>query len=365
MAPLEPWEKVLVSADFLKSSHGKFTCIDCHGGVQAESKDKAHAGLVSDPSKSQKAACATCHANQAAGFEQSLHVTLNGYQTVLAARSTPAQKPALDKMFGNHCSNCHVSCGDCHISQPKSVGAGFLNGHVMEKTPPMTRTCTACHGSRVGNEYLGHNEEIPGDVHFRQGRMNCVTCHTGADMHTTPTESNSHRYAGAQLPKCETCHAKVGASGDTVVQHTVHQGKLSCQVCHSVVYSNCEGCHTSISKETNNAIYKVDKTYLGFFIGKNALKSADRPYEYVTVRHIPAAADNFAFYGENLLPNFNKLPTWAYATPHNIQRKTAQNESCTTCHSKPDLFLTADKVAKNELEANKPVIVDKLPKALP
>ena len=80
---------------------------------------------------------------------------------------------------------------------------------------------------------------------------------------------------------------------------------------------------------------------------------------------VPAAADNFAFYGENLQPNFNKLPTWAYATPHNIQRKTAQNESCTTCHSKPNLFLTADKVAKNELEANKSVIVDKLPKALP
>lgn len=136
MAPLEPWEKVLVSADFLKSSHGKFTCIDCHGGTQANTKEKAHTGLVSDPSKSKVAACATCHAQQTAGFDKSLHVTLNGYQTVLTARSSAETKPAIDKMFGNHCANCHVSCGDCHISQPKSVGAGFLNGHVMEKRRP-------------------------------------------------------------------------------------------------------------------------------------------------------------------------------------------------------------------------------------
>jgi hypothetical protein len=58
----------------------------------------------------------------------------------------------------------------------RSVGGGFIQRASFEKTPPMTRTCTACHGSRVGNEYLGKNEDIPGDVHFRQGRMNCVAC---------------------------------------------------------------------------------------------------------------------------------------------------------------------------------------------
>ncbi len=365
MAPLEPYEKVLVSADFTKTTHGKVSCVHCHKGTQDPDKTKAHAGMVIDPSADPKGACSTCHAELTAGFQTSLHSTLAGYWTVLDARSTPQQKPALQTMFGNHCSSCHTTCGDCHVSQPNSVGSGFLSGHNFEKTPPMTRTCTACHGSRVGNDYLGKHEDIPGDVHFREARMNCVSCHSGKSLHTAPADQATHRYAGEPTPKCETCHARVGAAGDTVSQHSLHKDKLSCQVCHSVSYTSCDGCHVSISKETNAPMYKTEGDYLTFFIGKNARKDATRPYDYVTVRHVPISADNFSYYGDNLLPNFDKLPTWAYTTPHNIQLKTPQTESCNTCHGNPKIFLTADKVAKDELKANQPVIVDKIPAAIP
>lgn len=365
MAPLEPYEKVLVSADFMKTTHGKMTCVDCHKGALKPEKDAAHAGMIKDPSADPKGNCSTCHAQIMTGFQTSLHSTLAGYWTVLNARSAPENKPALETMFGNHCSSCHTTCGDCHISQPDSVGGGFLSGHNFEKTPPMTRTCTACHGSRVGNEYLGKHEDLPGDVHFRQARMNCVSCHTAKDLHASAPASDPHRYAGEQLPKCETCHAKVGATGDSVAQHTLHKDKLSCQVCHTISYTSCDGCHVAISKETKNPFYKTEGNYMTFMIGKNPRKDASRPYTYVTLRHVPISADNFAYYGENLLPNFDKLSTWAYATPHNVQRKTPQNESCNKCHGNPKLFLTADKVAKDELKANQSVIVDKVPAAIP
>jgi hypothetical protein len=57
----------------------------------------------------------------------------------------------------------------------------------------MTRNCTACHGSRVGNEYLGKHEEFRPDVHFTQGRMSCVDCHDGGQMHGEPDN-------------CQACH---------------------------------------------------------------------------------------------------------------------------------------------------------------
>lgn len=365
MAPLEPWEKVLVSEEFLNSTHGKMACTGCHQGNQSPDKEIAHKGMVIDPSVDLNGSCSTCHAQIATGYKNSLHQTLGGYWTALDARSAPESKPALETMYNNHCSSCHTTCGQCHVSQPNSVGGGFLTGHTFEKTPPMTRTCTACHGSRVGNEYLGKNEEIPGDVHFREQRMNCVTCHNAASMHSTPEDQAANRYSGPQNPKCESCHAQVGAIGDTVSQHALHKDKLSCQVCHSVSYTSCDGCHVAVSKETNLPFYKTDGSYLTFFIGKNALKSADRPYDYVTVRHIPESADNFVYYGDNLLTNFDKLPTWAYATPHNIQRNTPQTESCNSCHGNPKIFLTAEKVAPNELEANQPVIVDQIPVKMP
>ena len=59
--------------------------------------------------------------------------------------------------------------------------------------------------------------------------------------------------------------------------------------------------------------------------------------------------------------NFDALPTWAYATPHNIQLQTPQNESCDACHGNPDIFLTADKVSESELSANQQVIVSRVP----
>lgn len=376
MAPLEPWEKVLVLKDeFKEDPHNQMECSFCHGGVQAAGKEEAHEGLVSDPSANETHICSACHSVENHSFEDSLHATQEGYWTALETRSVPENHETLEAMFGNHCSSCHTTCGDCHISQPNSVGGGFIEGHVVKKTPSMTRNCTACHGSRVGNEYLGKNEGLQGDVHFRSGRMNCVDCHSGTDMHdstaactechTDPTDAalvnSDNRYSGAQVPGCEDCHAEVGASEDSNPQHMLHKDKLSCQVCHSVSYTSCNGCHVSVSEKTGNPIFETQNTYLTFFIGRNPDPSYHRPYEYVPVRHIPVDTESYAYYGENLLPNFDALPTWAYATPHNIQRNTPQNESCTNCHGNPDIFLTIEKVNPEEVNANLNVIVDEVP----
>jgi hypothetical protein len=128
---------------------------------------------------------------------------------------------------------CHTSCGDCHISQPASVGGGFIDGHNFNKEPSMTRNCTACHGSRVGNEYMGKHEDIKADVHFRQGRMKCVDCHSGKEMHGYPQACDTchaapetgvvpppeHRYDGIQSPSCESCHAAVTIGIDGIEMH--------------------------------------------------------------------------------------------------------------------------------------------------
>ena len=79
------------------------------------------------------------------------------------------------------------------------------------------------------------------------------------------------------------------------------------------------------------------------------------------VRHIPIARDTFAFYGDDLLPNYGDVPTWKYAVVHNIQRVTPQNQACNNCHGQRSLFLTADDVDPDELEANGAVVVESVP----
>ncbi len=370
MAPLEPWEKALVNViEFAQTdNHGELTCKDCHDGSGGSTKEEAHTDMVSRPSEGEAKICKTCHEEEAKAAANSLHVTQEGYWTTLEGRGADRNHAGMEEMFGNHCSSCHTSCGDCHVAQPKSVGGGLLDGHLFTDNPPMTRTCTACHGSRVGNEYMGKNEGVLADLHFRQGRMTCIDCHEGNEMHginsiDAETAPANHRYAGTEGPQCETCHETAVAGDDEVTMHLVHDANtLSCQVCHATTYVNCDSCHVALSATSGNPFFTTDETYFDFLIGKNPLQSEERPYQYVPLRHVPVDPQSFAFYGANLLPDFNAQPTWRYATPHNIQIETPQTMDCNHCHGNEAVFLTADKVNPEELFANQNVIIEEVPR---
>jgi hypothetical protein len=331
--------------------------MECHGDDDALDKEAARADMVADPSAGGEQ-CAACHSDVTGTFETGLHSSLQGYWTVIDAWSAPENHPPLEEMFGNHCASCHTTCGDCHVSQPNSVGGGLIEGHVFNQTPSMTRNCTACHRSRVGNEYLGKHEDIKADVHFRQGRMNCVDCHTGAELHgdysTSEGQLPAHRYDGAQLPDRRDCHVSVGAAEDAVQMHSEN---LSCQVCHSETYTSCDGCHVADSEESGNPLFRTEGTYLSFIIGRNPLHNDERPYDFVPVGHVPVAPTSFEHYGKDFMPDFDALPTWTFATPHNIQLNTPRNESCEACHGSPEFFLTEDKVDPAEINANQNIIV--------
>jgi thiosulfate/3-mercaptopyruvate sulfurtransferase len=96
---------------------------------------------------------------------------------------------------------------------------------------------------------------------------------------------------------------------------------------------------------------------VAFKIGLNPLKSEKRPDKFVVVRHVPVDQETFRFYVQDGLSNFDKLPTWKMATPHNIRRKTPQNESCNSCHGNERLFLLEKDVRPEYVKANKSVVV--------
>ncbi|MBN1966155.1 MAG: hypothetical protein JW910_16015 [Anaerolineae bacterium] len=363
MPPLEAWEKVYIDpAVYAEDIHAFINCTTCHAGEAVGSMEAAHTGLVADPSADAELTCGTCHPDITPHATESLHGTLEGYDVVLHQRSSEINWETLEEMESYHCDSCHATCGDCHISQPNSVGGGLLDGHAFVEKPPMGQTCTACHGSRVKNEYYGLNEGYTGDVHLRQARLACTDCHTAEEMHGQGEFANAtHRYDAPAEPECEDCHADQVGAGSGIPEHEIHGTEiLSCQVCHSVAYTNCVNCHVDRT-EDDIPYYSVEEHSLQFMIGRNVNRSPERPYRYVTVRHVPIDVNSFSAYGENLLDNFLNRPTWAMATPHNIQRNTPQTETCFACHGNDAIFLTADKVAPGELEANLGVIVDQAP----
>jgi len=359
VAEREPWELVWIDGEtFEEDIHAMINCTSCHLGQSVDDMDLAHEGMLSSPTADPVSTCGQCHPAITESAVDSLHYTLEGYDTAIYGRTAPEDHPAVEEMESYHCNSCHATCGDCHVSQPASVGGGLVEGHVFQREPSMFQNCTACHGSRINDEYRGLTSGHA-DVHY-SNRMTCSACHTGDEMHGVDMTDVNHRYDGGEEPACISCHEDQVGVGSGILQHELHGTEsMSCQTCHSIEYNNCTNCHVERTDE-GIAFFSVESYDLDFAIGKNTLISAERPWEYVTVRHVPIDHESFSFYDIELT-NFDSRPTWVYSTPHNIQRNTPQTESCTSCHYNDEIFLTADRVVPEELAANASVIVTGAP----
>ena len=349
---------LISNQEFAETIHGEMGCVTCHGGNGlAEDKEVAHTDMRREPIAAE--ACDQCHTDMH-NDANSLHSNLTGYYTIIQQRTSDETWPHVEEAFGNHCESCHTSCGQCHVSRPTNLGGGLTAGHEFKEIPPMNLTCTGCHGSRVDMEYKGKNEGIPADVHWNKVGMPCFACHTADEMHGNLGYEATHRYDGPPTPNCTDadCHAELPGR-DEVSQHFgAHLNNLSCQVCHVAEYKNCYSCHVQKSDE-GTPFFKIEPSVMDVKIGYNPRQSDERPWKWVALRHVPIDPDTFAYYGDDLLPNFNSLPTWVYATPHTIQRLTSRAESCDNCHGNVELFLTEDNLLPYEIEANKDVVVDK------
>lgn len=360
MTPLAPHEKIYVDSEFAEDeNHGEMGCEECHGGDPSEPDwKKAHVGVVKDPSYPDPTdTCGACHEDIAEHYQSSLHISLAPFKKIIDARASgdPAVYEKVNAAREAHCTSCHSSCGQCHVSRPDAVEGGLLESHLFQRRPPMHTVCTACHGSRIEKEYMGKNKGIPPDVHKKK-YFKCSKCHTADEMHGDGKDY-ANRYEVENAPKCLDCHETIyAADGENNEQHQQHKDRVSCQVCHAMPYKNCTSCHFGRDKQ-GLKYFKTEASTMDFKIGLNPLQSQRRPEKYVTLRHVPVDRDSFKFYVENGLTNFDSLPTWKMATPHNIQRKTPQNASCNACHGKASLFLLEKDVVPEYLNANRTVIV--------
>ncbi len=357
---MAPHEKLFIDDEFLDSDeHAEIGCVTCHGGNPDDPDWKtAHKDVIKDPSYPEPNACIDCHDQESSNYQKSLHVSNRPMGSMILARTgdQPDIREKVNAARQKHCSQCHSSCGQCHVSRPAGVGGGLISGHLFKKSPPMQEVCIACHGSRVGNEYLGKNKNCKPDIHYEKARMTCEKCHTGDQMHGDGKEY-AHRYDVENGPKCITCHSDIyNKKGQNIETHNTHKDKASCQVCHAQAYTNCFNCHVATSKD-GQGYYEVESHTLNFKIGINSRRSKLHPEKFVTVRHAPVDPNTFKYYVANGLGRFDTQPTWKMATPHNIRRKTHQNSSCNNCHGNIKLFLLETSVRTSYLKANQPVIV--------
>ena len=343
-------------------------CEQCHGGNPDDDNwQSAHEGVIKDPTfPNPEKVCGECHEEITSTAPYSLHYTVAPIYATIEARASVDQ-PAIMKTVrmaqSKHCSACHASCGQCHVSRPAYVQGGFLSKHHFKK-PPMETVCAGCHGGRVFAEYTGSKEDYEADVHFSKAEMKCAQCHSAVQMHADDRKA-THRFQVEHRPSCRNCHPDAVQTDSQNPYHASHKGRLACQVCHAQANKNCFNCHVGTDKK-GLAYYKCEKTRMLFKIGRNPQKSAERAYDYVVLRHAPVNPGLFDDCCKNALGRFNRLPTWKLDTPHSIRRHTPQTKTCNACHGQAGLFLRAEDLADGERSANSKVIVPEanLPKPI-
>lgn len=352
------------------------TCDECHQGNPLEQDDMeaAHEDFVPDPSAPAAGVCYDCHPGVGKTFVNSMHATLQGERAVVALRygmdSFEECPSSLKDGYNGECTSCHATCGDCHISRPNTAGQGFIKNHVFSAKPSQRYQCMGCHGGRIGEDYMGSEDEGRSpDTHFISG-MDCMDCHDGEEMHAEAGDAKN-RWEAPHLPQCEDCH---GDDEDANVYHTVHWDDMSCYVCHSQPYSNCAGCHVN-GEYHHDEEYNANNPFKDLKIGKNFLEN--RRFKYGLLRHAPMAPDTFDPWGAPRPESYDALPTWKYTAPHSIQRwttrtkVTAGSECGANCHlgapggkaENATFYLFEADVQEelpNEVGANLPVVVDEI-----
>ena len=410
MTPLEPWEKVLIeltggntSFKDIDQIHGLIGCINCHGGVEPSSAiETAHSidhGFIRDPSSNPEEFCNPCHNELVESNKNSMHTMAWGEKTTIAQRELGAESnhtdfdacpESLTNGFDGECTSCHTTCGQCHVSRPNSAHGGLIDNHKFNRIPDQTNNCMACHGSRIGTDFKGELTGNIADVHYLN-RLKCFDCHV-EDFHADASqyESRYHLLKDEEQVQCDYCHGDVTEANEYHQQHWPTEGEgLSCFVCHSQPYNNCNTCHSvgewkegygPVAGETDvNEGGNGYLEYPDFKIGINNDYEL-RNGKWAVLRHIPVAPDSYTKWGHMLLTNFDARPTWEVSTPHNIKLWTSQTDTTNSdfcsdnCHnhgvrydaegtmsnySATDttaLYLKTEDLIENEINANESVL---------
>jgi hypothetical protein len=260
------------------------SCVDCHGGDPAATrdKDKAH-----DPAKGYRGTpkraaipelCGDCHSDpermalfslstdELALYRVSAHgiAVLQGKNTNAAVCSdchgAHGILPSHDRRAPTAAINQPATCAQCHADEAMMTAAGLpsdtvarfldsVHGHVLidddARGAPSCADCHGAHGARPPGardlvQVCDRCHSATGDiyrasVHGRSDEMNCSTCHVGEEGRqfrrsdcTTCHGTHSIQVAGdfifeGDVPgHCDHCHREPGEAQEFV--RTVREG---------------------------------------------------------------------------------------------------------------------------------------------
>lgn len=225
-------------------------CAMCHlGNPYAVTAHRAHAGMVLNPGDlsvvGQTCGRKECHPEMVERVQNTLMSTNRG---ILGALYDGLDASMAEDLYGKLCAGCHFhrsrgkgegefplrggGCSGCHVQARGNGDPG--SGQYKHATLTMhisTDVCLRCHhrSGRIGTSYVGRYEsagygtpfqkgkpglrqlsggrfylELPPDVHHAKSALDCIDCHTGAEL---MGDGKLHDNMRSQVEiVCSSCH---------------------------------------------------------------------------------------------------------------------------------------------------------------
>jgi cytochrome b subunit of formate dehydrogenase len=199
---------------FKTSIHGgMFSCVDCHSDI----KTSPHEAMPA------KVSCATCHSEQQAAYNRSLH-----------ANSTQGGQPAAT------CTDCH---GSPHELRPSSDPKSRIN-HAN-----IAGTCGTCHSQkfvmgaagRSTQPFVSYQESVHGQAVAKgvEKAAVCTDCHGAHDI-TTAADPKSPIFKFSVPHTCGRCHGTV----EREFEQSIHGQAIARGDWQAPICTDCHGIHS-------------------------------------------------------------------------------------------------------------------------
>jgi len=226
-------------AKFKNSVHGgMLACVDCHADVKTSPHETMPA----------KASCATCHSDQQAAFDHSLHAKpIQGKQpaaTCTDCHGSPHELlPSSDPKSRTNHANIPATCGTCHSQKFVMAATGgtiqpfvsyqeSVHGQAVANGVEKAAVCTDCHGA---HDILTAAEPKSPIFKFNVPHT-CGKCHGPVEREF---EQSIHGQAIArgdwQAPICTDCHGIHSIKSRKDPASQVSTQSLACAHCHEGV----------------------------------------------------------------------------------------------------------------------------------
>lgn len=290
-ATVDPY---LIEPASMAQPHGMLGCVSCHSGDgDAEDKEAAHQGLITDLTTKQPEQCLICHRDLPSDF---VNDRLRVPHVVISDRVEHGDACQV------HCSDCHgavghgfdpttsqkfcsmTACLACHAEEDACLDCHQQNGpeigmtgcdvcHIGPHDVADTITCNCCHIS-TKTWYEIQTDIHPVSMSGKHDEIGCFECHTwpnfrGLRYVCTDCHEPAHKNWGTH--SCPECHDP-GESWDTVADiwsgHSEHWSQyrgqhldVRCRGCHFETFTDldpsCDNCHAppeSHGSENNDCL---------------------------------------------------------------------------------------------------------------